>query len=126
MYGTVESKLPKNPAYKVYYQTMHSDRTGEVGIYLYESKNDEEDLSGEQVYRNVKAHVQVNCLEGTNGLIEGLRYLEEFVENIENSAYGINGLQLVSVTHTGPRALPIGKSDKGINICRSVVDIKYI
>ena len=92
---------------------------------MYESANDEEDLSGNEVYNCIKVHVQVNSEQSTEGMTKALRYLTKFTERIENENSDVDGVEFVSAMHLGPRAIAIGKNNHNILICRSVIDLKY-
>lgn len=124
IYEAVEKKLG-NEYENVFYQTMREDKPGDVGIYLYESANDEEDLSGNEVYNCIKVHVQVNSEQSTEGMAKALRYLTKFTERIENENSDVDGVEFISAMHLGPRAIAIGKNNHNILICRSVIDLKY-
>lgn len=124
IYEAVEKKLG-NDYENVFYQTMREDQPGDVGIYLYESANDEEDLGGNEVYNCIKVHVQVNSEQSTEGMAKALRYLTKFTERIENENSDVDGVEFMSAMHLGPRAIAIGKNNHNILICRSVIDLKY-
>lgn len=124
IYEAVEKKLGDDFE-NVFYQTMREDQPGDVGIYLYESANDEEDLSGNEVYNCIKVHVQVNSEQSTEGMAKALRYLTKFTERIENENSDVDGVEFISAMHLGPRAIAIGKNNHNILICRSVIDLKY-
>lgn len=124
VYEAVEKKLGDEYE-NVFYQTMREDQPGDVGIYLYESANDEEDLSGNEVYNCIKVHVQVNSEQSTEGMAKALRYLTKFTERIENENSDVDGVEFMSAMHLGPRAIAIGKNNHNILICRSVIDLKY-
>jgi hypothetical protein len=124
IYEAVEKKLGSEYE-NVYYQTMSEDKPGDVGIYLYESANDTEDLSGNEVYNCIKIHVQVNSEQSTEGMTKALRYLTKFTERIENENSDVDGIEFMSAMHLGPRAIAIGKNNHNILICRSVIDLKY-
>lgn len=124
IYEAVEKKLGDEYE-NVFYQTMREDQPGDVGIYLYESANDEEDLSGNEVYNCIKVHVQVNSEQSTEGMAKALRYLTKFTERIENENSDVEGVEFISAMHLGPRAIAIGKNNHNILICRSVIDLKY-
>lgn len=124
IYEAVEKKLGDEYE-NVFYQTMREDQPGDVGIYLYESANDEEDLSGNEVYNCIKVHVQVNSEQSTEGMAKALKYLTKFTERIENENSDVDGVEFISAMHLGPRAIVIGKNNHNILICRSVIDLKY-
>lgn len=124
IYEAVEKKLGDEYE-NVFYQTMREDTPGDVGIYLYESANDEEDLAGNEVYNCIKVHVQVNSEQSTEGMAKALRYLTNFTERIENENSDVDGVEFISAMHLGPRAIAIGKNNHNILICRSVIDLKY-
>ena len=124
IYEAVEKKLGDEYE-NVFYQTMREDTPGDVGIYLYESANDEEDLSGNEVYNCIKVHIQVNSEQSTDGMAKALRYLTKFTERIENENSDVDGVEFISAMHLGPRAIAIGKNNHNILICRSVIDLKY-
>lgn len=124
IYEAVEAKLGTDFE-NVFYQTMREDVERDVGIYLYQSSNDLVAISGEDIYDSIKVHVQVNCEKCTDGLFKALDYLSSFVDRIETEESDINGIQFISATHVGPRALPIGKNKHNIQICRAVIDLKY-
>jgi hypothetical protein len=125
LYKAVEEKLKGNGYENIFYQTMREDKVGDVGIYLYESANDLEDMCGEEVYNCVKVHVQVNAGQNVEEMEKALNFLSSFVERIENEISDIDGIEFISVNHVGPRALPIGKNNYNILICRSLIDLKY-
>ena len=124
IYEAVEKKLGDEYE-NVFYQTMREDQPGDVGIYLYESANDEEDLSGNEVYNCIKVHIQVNSEQSTEGMAKALRYLTKFTERIENENSDVDGVEFISAMHLGHRAIAIGKNNHNILICRSVIDLKY-
>lgn len=124
VYEAVEKKLG-NGYENVFYQTMREDQPGDVGIYLYESANDEEDLGGNEVYNCIKVHVQVNSEQSTDGMAKALRYLSKFTERIETELSDVGGIEFIGAEHVGPRAIPIGKNKYNILVCRSVIDLKY-
>lgn len=125
VYDAVKKKL--GTEYKnVFFQTMREDKQGDVGIYLYESSNDVEDLSGDDVYNCIKIQVQVNSEQSEEGLKTALNYLTSFTERIETEASNVEGIEFISAQHIGPRAIPIGKNDFNILVCKSTVDLKYI
>ena len=125
VYDAVKEKLGTEYE-NVFFQTMREDKQGDVGIYLYESSNDLEDLSGDDVYNCIKIQVQVNSEQSEEGLQTALNYLTSFVERIENEASNVDGIEFISVQHIGPRAIPIGKNDFNIIVCKSTIDLKYI
>lgn len=124
VYEAVEKKLGTDYE-NIFYQTMREDQPGDVGIYLYESANDLEDLQGQEVFNCIKVHIQVNSEQSTEGMAKALRYLTEFTERIENETSDVEGIEFISATHLGPRAIAIGKNNYNILICRSVIDLKY-
>lgn len=124
LYKAIEKKLGTEYE-NVFYQTMREDKPGDVGIYLYESANDLEDLCGNEVYNCVKVHVQVNAEQSEEGLGKALNYLTEFTEHIENELSDVEGIEFISAEHMGPRAIPIGKNNYNILVCKSTVDLKY-
>lgn len=125
VYNTVKEKLGTEYE-NVFFQTMREDKPGDVGIYLYESSNDVEDLSGDDIYNCIKVQVQVNSEQSEEGLQTALNYLTSFVERIENKASNVDGIEFISAQHIGPRAIPIGKNDFNIIVCKSTIDLKYI
>ena len=125
VYDAVKEKLGTEYE-NVFFQTMREDKQGDVGIYLYESSNDVEDLSGDDIYNCIKIQVQVNSEQSKEGLQTALNYLTSFVERIENEASNVDGIEFISVQHIGPRAIPIGKNDFNIIVCKSTIDLKYI
>lgn len=125
LYEAVKNNL--GTAYpNVFFQTMREDQPGDVGIYLYESANDREDLEGDAVYDCIKVHVQVNCERSLAGMNKAINYLTDFTKNMETLRCAVSGVQFISAAHQGPRALPIGKNQFDILVCRAVVDLKYI
>jgi hypothetical protein len=125
VYDAVKEKLGTEYE-NVFFQTMREDKQGDVGIYLYESSNDAEDLSGDDIYNCIKIQVQVNSEQSEEGLKTALNYLTSFVERIENEASNVDGIEFISAQHIGPRAIPIGKNDFNIIVCKSTIDLKYI
>ena len=124
VYDAVKEKLGTEYE-NVFFQTMREDKQGDVGIYLYESANDVEDMAGEEVFNCIKVHVQVNSEQSTEGMAKALRYLTKFTERIENENSDVDGVEFISAQHLGPRAIAIGKNNYNILICRSVIDLKY-
>lgn len=124
VYDAVKEKLGDEYS-DVFYQTMKEDQPNQVGIYLYESSNDLEDLGGNEVYNCIKVQIQVNCEQSELGIRKAMKYLSDFVERIENEESTIDGIEFISAEHLGPRALVIGKNNYNILICRSVIDLKY-
>ena len=125
VYKAVKEKLGTEYE-NVFFQTMREDKQGDVGIYLYESSNDVEDLSGDDIYNCIKIQVQVNSEQSEEGLQTALNYLTSFVKRIENEASNVGGIEFISAQHIGPRAIPIGKNDFNIIVCKSTIDLKYI
>ena len=125
VYDAVKEKLGTEYE-NVFFQTMREDKQGDVGIYLYESSNDVEDLSGDDIYNCIKIQVQVNSEQSEKGLKTALNYLTSFVKRIENEASNVDGIGFISAQHIGPRAIPIGKNDFNIIVCKSTIDLKYI
>lgn len=125
LYEAVKEKLGTSYA-NVFYQTMRENEPGDVGIYLYESANDREDIGGDAVYNCIKVHVQVNCDRSVQGMQKALDYLSQFTRRMENEQCTISGITFIEAKHQGPRALAIGKNQFNILICRSVIDLKYI
>ena len=125
VYDAVKEKLGTEYE-NVFFQTMREDKQGDVGIYLYESSNDIEDLIGDDIYNCIKVQVQVNSEQSEEGLKTALNYLTSFVERIENEASNVDGIEFISAQHIGPRAIPIGKNDFNIIVCKSTIDLKYI
>ena len=125
VYDAVKEKLGTEYE-NVFFQTMREDKQGDVGIYLYESSNDIEDLSGDDIYNCIKIQVQVNSEQSEEGLQTALNYLTSFVERIENEASNVDDIEFISAQHIGPRAIPIGKNDFNIIVCKSTIDLKYI
>ena len=125
VYDAVKEKLGTEYE-NVFFQTMREDKQGDVGIYLYESSNDLEDMSGDDIYNCIKIQVQVNSEQSEEGLKTALKYLTSFVERIENEASNVDGIGFISAQHIGPRAIPIGKNDFNIIVCKSTIDLKYI
>lgn len=124
IYDAVKEKLG-NEYSDVFYQTMKEDQPNQVGIYLYESSNDVEDLLGDEVYNCIKIQVQVNTEQSEDGMRKAMKYLSSFVERIENETSDIEGIEFISAKHLGPRALIIGKNNFNILVCRSLIDLKY-
>ena len=125
VYAAVKEKLGTEYE-NVFFQTMREDKQGDVGIYLYESSNDLEDLSGDDIYNCIKVQVQVNSEQSEEGLQTALNYLASFVERIENEASNVDGIGFISAQHIGPRAKKKKKNDFNIIVCKSTIDLKYI
>jgi hypothetical protein len=124
VYEAVKEKLGTEYA-NIFYQTMREEQSGDVGIYLYESSNDTEDISGNEVFNCVKVHIQVNAEQSADGMAKALRFLSSFTERIENENSNVEGIEFISAEHIGPRAIPIGKNKYNILVCRATVDLKY-
>lgn len=124
LYDAVEKKLGTEYE-NIFHHSMREDVPGDVGIYLYESANDVEDLSGAEVYNCIKVQVQVNAEKSKDGMKKAIKYLSTFVERIENESSDIDEVEFISARHIGPRALAIGKNEYNILVCRSVIDLKY-
>lgn len=124
LYQAIKEKL--GTEFPVTYQTMREDKEGVVGIYLYESSNDVEDLAGDTVYESIKCHIQVNATNSEEGIIQALTYLRQFVDRIETENSTVDGIDFVMARHIGPRAICIGKNGYNIQVCVCNIDIKYI
>jgi hypothetical protein len=124
IYEAVKEKLGTEYE-NVFYHTMRDDKPGDVGIYIYESANDVEDLSGNEVFNCIKVHVQVNAEQSTEGMRKALKYLSDWTDRMETETSDIEGIEFISAQHVGPRALPIGKNNFNILVCRSLIDLKY-
>ena len=124
VYDAVETKLGSDYA-NVFHQSAREDEVGDVGIYLYESANDVEDMAGNEVYNCIKVQVQVNAENNKASIRKAIKYLTRFTKRIENETSYIPGINFVSAQHIGPRAYPLGKNEYNIFICRSVIDLKY-
>lgn len=125
IYEAIKEKLGSEYP-NVFYQTMREDVPGDVGIYLYESSNDRRDIEGDVVYDCIKVQVQVNSDKSVIGMQKALNYLSEFTRRIESEQSAISGITFIEAEHIGPRAVPIGKNQFNILVCRSVIDLKYI
>lgn len=125
IYDLVKSKLGDVYA-NVFYQTMRADKHGDVGIYLYQGQDDLEDMCGNAVYNCIKIHVQINSEKGNDGLSKALQYLSDFTYRIEKEQSDMDNIQIISAKHLGPRAVPIGKNEFGILICKCDIDLKYV
>lgn len=104
-------------------ERMKADTVGIVGIFLYPSSNDEEDLGG-LVYESIKAHIQLNVTPGID-MIKGMNFLRSFVERIEAEDSEIEGCEFIVCKHIGPKASPMGINDYSVQICACNIDIKY-
>lgn len=124
LYDAIAEKLGTEYS-NIFYQTMREDKPGDVGVYLYESSNDIEDLGGNEICNNVKVHIQVNAEQGIDGMAKALNYLTAFTERIESEVSGVDGIEFIGAEHIGPRAIAIGKNDYDILICKCDVDLKY-
>lgn len=125
IYEAIKEKLGSEFP-NVFYQTMREDVPGDVGIYLYESSNDRRDIEGDVVYDCIKVQVQVNSDKSIIGMQKAFNYLSEFTRRIESEQSAISGITFIEAEHIGPRAVPIGKNQFNILVCRSVIDLKYI
>lgn len=108
------------------YESMSSDKEGEVGIFLYDAGNDLLTLDGDITYKQVKLHVQVNSYKSDNGFFDALNYLENFVDVIENNQPHIEGIKFIEVVHNGMKARQFGKNEHNIHQCACNILIKYI
>lgn len=125
LFPAIEEKLPPTNKYNIFYKNMREDIPNDCGIYLYESSNDLEDISGTDIYDCIKVQVQVLVEGNFQAICEGLDWLTKFVERIESEPSTISGVEFISVMHQGPKALDVGQNDYGFELCRSVLDIKY-
>ena len=125
LYKVIRNKLD-NTYKNVFNQNMREDKPGDVGIYLYESSNDSYDLCGDDIYNCIKVQLQVNAGPSAEELETALLFLSHFVDRIENEQSDIENISIISAQHIGPRAIPIGKNDFNITVCKSTVDLKYI
>lgn len=122
LYKSIENKLGTQFG-PINRQSRKEDVNRAVGIFLYESSNDEYDSDG-IVYECIKAHIEVNASNEVE-ITEALQYLRRFVDRIEEETSGINGLTFEMVEHVGPKAVPIGKNGYNLHVCVSNIDIKY-
>lgn len=125
LYEVVRIKLGKQYP-NIMYQTVRDDVEGDVGIFLYESSNDKEDMTGEDVYRAVKVQVQVNAEKSVEGLGKALDYLTKFVDRMESEQSNIEVINFIDVKHIGPKAVPIGKNKYGIQVVKCTIDLRYV
>ena len=127
LYDAIKEKLGDSiESSKISYQTIDEMAPGTVGIYLYTSSNDVEDLGGETVYESIKAHIEINAEDTPDGIKDALKYLRDAVDKIEKEQSTIDGVSFVMCRHVGPKALPIGKNSYDILKCVCNIDIKYI
>ena len=125
IYEAVRAKLG-NTYQNVFYQTMRENEEGDVGIYLYDSSNENKGIDGTIFYDSVKVQVQVNAYKSIDGMETALNYLDEFTRKMETEQSDIEGISFISCEHQGARALAIGKNEYGIQIVRCILDLKYI
>lgn len=124
LYKFVESCL--DDTYEtVVYDSIDTDKQGQVGIFLYQSSDDEETLDETQ-WESIKAQVQVTANPGEAGIQEVSDYLRSFIDKIEGKyESGLIGLEIINCHHIGGKVLKIKTFDNNISMWRSVIDIKY-
>ena len=123
LYEAVREKLGAEYT-DIKYNTMKSDVEGQVGVYLYEGAADIQNLDDVE-FENIKIQVQVNAYKSEAGIRNALDYLRAFVDRIEYENSAIEGIEFISAIHTGPKAIPIGKNEFGIMVCKSTVELSY-
>ena len=125
LYGAIKALIDAPDNYlSPTFQTMHDDKEGAIGIYIYEGPDDVVDMDGDLVLGCCKVQIQFNAFKSAKGLEDALEYLEQTVGNIESS-FIANGIELVSAIHLGPPAMCIGRNEYDIQVCKSTLDLKY-
>lgn len=112
--------------YEVSYQMLQEDTPNQLGLFLYQGKEDEEDLTGAQIYECVNVHLQLVCEKDENAIFDGLDYLSNVVDNLEWNADGNEEVQIVSIRRLGKKALPIGQNEHGYPELVSNLQVLYI
>ena len=124
LYKFVESCLPDNYE-TVTRESMDEDKHGVVGIFFYDSRDDE-DCMDATLWKYVKAQVQVAVKHTEDNMAEVIDYLESFVRNIESKIdSGDKSLCILGCKHIGMPAKKIKINEQMIAMWESVINIQY-
>lgn len=112
--------------YDVVLQNVLSDTPGSLGLFFFQGAADEETLDGQQVYEVFDIHLQLICDKTEESIYEGLDYLRDMVDLLENEAAGTGNIEIVSIQRKGAKAAPIGFNDLGFPEVVSNLQLLYV
>ena len=99
------------------------DIPDQCGIILMNSRNDEEDISGEVEWECIKLEVPIPCENSQNSIFGNCDILRQFVDAFESSDSSIDGLEIVWAKHLGGKVQPC--FSKELQVYKCVIDINY-
>lgn len=111
--------------YNISIQALKEDAPDQLGMFLYQGIEDKEDLCGEVVYECFKLHLQLVVGKSEDAIYEGLDFLRNVVDRLENEAAGNEAIEIVSIQHIGAKATPIGKNEHGYPELVSNLQVLY-
>lgn len=103
LYKVIESRLPKDAAFKPSYKTRDENLEGSVGIFIYSGKPPKKSFN-KLVERTDKAQIEVTCFPGEAGAQRVAVYLKAFIRQCETSNVSPTKLiKIKNIKHlTGP------------------------
>ena len=112
--------------YHVVLQTLKEDEPGCLGLFFFQGRADEEALDGSQMFEVFDIHLQLVCEKSEESIYEGLDYLRDRVDFLENYACGNDKVEIVSIQRKGAKAAPIGNNDLGYPELVSNLQVLYL
>ena len=112
--------------YHVVLQTLKEDEPGCLGLFFFQGRADEEALDGSQMFEVFDIHLQLVCEKSEESIYEGLDYLRDRVDFLENYACGNDKVEIISIQRKGAKAAPIGNNDLGYPELVSNLQVLYL
>lgn len=112
--------------YHVVLQTLKEDEPGCLGLFFFQGMSDEEALDGSQMYEVFDIHLQLVCDKNEDSIYEGLDYLRDIVDTLENDAFGNDKVEIISIQRKGAKASPIGNNELGYPELVSNLQVLYL
>lgn len=106
-------------------QRYEEDKAGAVGIILMDSRDDEEDISGETEWECLKLEVHVVCESSQIIIFKIMNVIRKFVEAFETCASSVDGLEIIWAHHLGAKAKPVYTNAYGLQVCKCSIDFNY-
>lgn len=106
-------------------QRYEEDKPGAVGIILMDSRDDEEDISGETEWECLKLEVHVVCDSSEIIIFKIMNVIRKFVEAFEKCESTVNGLDIIWAKHLGAKAKPVYTNGYGLQICKCNIDFNF-
>lgn len=106
-------------------QRYEEDKPGAVGIILMDSRDDEEDISGETEWECLKLEVHVVCDSSESSIFKIMNVIRKFVEAFEKCESLVEGLDIIWAKHLGAKAKPSYNNGYGLQICKCTIDFNF-